>query len=95
MNAQKTPHIALNATEIPHSASDTVDDETREGFIQISDDIVQVIEKAMDKATDFKSFEAELEKLVTDWDAGKIARTMAIAFFKARAEGDAHFADEE
>ena len=95
MNAQMPQHIALNASEIPHSASDTLDDETREGFIEISDDIVKVLEKAMNRATDFKSFETELQKLVTDWDAGKIARTMAIAFFKARAEGDAHFADED
>lgn len=95
MNTQMPQHIALNASEIPHSASDTLDDETREGFIEISDDIVKVLEKAMDRATDFKSFKAELEKLVTDWDSGKIARTMAIAFFKARAEGDAHFADED
>ena len=56
---------------------------------------MQVLEKAMDAATDFKSFEAELEKLITGWDAAKTARTMAIAFFKARAEGDAHFADED
>jgi len=45
MNAQIPQHIALNASEVPHSASDTVDDETREGFIEISDDIAQVIEK--------------------------------------------------
>ena len=92
MNAQSTGHIALNASDVTQSESDEiVDDETPDGFIEITDDIAAVIEKAADAATDFKSFEAELEKLVSGWDAEKIARTMAIAFFKARAQGDANF----
>ena len=96
MNAQNAGHIALNASDVTQSEIDkTVNDETPDGFIEITDDIAEVIEKTADKATDFKSFEAELEKLVSGWDAEKIARTMAIAFFKARAEGDANFAGEE
>ena len=95
MNAQNAGHIALNASDVTQSESDeTVDDKTPDGFVEITDDIAAVIEKAADKATDFKSFEAELEKLVSGWDAEKIARTMAIAFFKARAEGDANFAED-
>ena len=95
MNAQNAGRIALNASDVTQSESDeTVDDKTPDGFIEITDDIAAVIEKAADKATDFKSFEAQLEKLVSGWDAEKIARTMAIAFFKARAEGDANFAKD-
>ena len=96
MNAQNGGSIVLNASGAENAvAGNDEQSENESDFIEITDDIVQVLEKAMDRATDFKSFETELQKLVTDWDAGKIARTMAIAFFKARAEGDAHFADEE
>ena len=96
MNAQNAGRIALNAIDVTQSKNDeTGDDETADGFIKITDDIAAVLEKAADKATDFKSFEAELEKLVSGWDAEKIARTMAIAFFKARAEGDANFDNGE
>ena len=96
MNTQNAGHIALNASDVTQSEIDeTGDDDTTDGFIEITDDIAAVIEKAADKATDFKSFEAELERLVNGWNAEKIARTMAIAFFKARAEGDANFAGEE
>lgn len=96
MNAQNAGRIALNASDVTQSENDeTGDDDTTDGFIEITDDIAAVIEKAADKATDFKSFEAELEKLVSGWDAEKIARTMAIAFFKARAEGDANFDNGE
>ena len=96
MNAQNAGRIALNASDVTQSENDeTVDDETPEGFVEITDDIAEVLEKAADKATDFKSFEIELEKLVSGWDAGKIAHTMAIAFFKSRAEGDANFDNGE
>lgn len=96
MNAQQKGTIALNASEVTQRANDeNIDDDTAAGFIEITDDIVAVLEKAADAATDFKSFEAELEKLVGTWDAAKTARTMAVAFFKARAEGDAHFDREE
>lgn len=96
MNAQMTGHVALNASEVAQDESgETVDDYTGEGFIEITDDIANVLEKAADKATDFKSFEAELEKLVGGWDAEKISRTMAIAFFKARAQGDNDFEGED
>ena len=96
MNAQNGGSIVLNASGAENTAAGNDEQSENESdFIEITDDIVQVLEKAMDAATDFKSFEAELEKLITGWDAAKTARTMAIAFFKARAEGDAHFADED
>ena len=89
--------IAMNAIDVSQGEIDDdemFDDETANGLVEITDDITEVLEKAADTATDFKSFEAELEKLVTGWDAKKIARTMAIAFFKARADGTEHFAEE-
>lgn len=93
MNSQNKSGIALNASEV---SSDEIElDEHESGLIEITDDIAEVIEKAADRAVDFKSFETELEKLVSGWDAEKIARTMAIAFFKARAQGDNDFEKED
>lgn len=93
MNSQNKSGIALNASEV---SSDEIElDEHESGLIEITDDIAAVIEKAADRAVDFKSFETELEKLVSGWDAEKIARTMAIAFFKARAQGDNDFEKED
>jgi len=93
MNSQNKSRIALNASEV---SSDEIElDEHESGLIEITDDIAEVIEKAADRAVDFKSFETELEKLVSGWDAEKIARTMAIAFFKARAQGDNDFEKED
>lgn len=93
MNSQNKSGIALNASEV---SSDEIEiDEHESGLIEITDDIAAVIEKAADRAVDFKSFETELEKLVSGWDAEKIARTMAIAFFKARAQGDNDFDKED
>ena len=93
MNSQNKSGIALNASEV---SSDEIElDEHESGLIEITDDIAEVIEKAADRAVDFKSFETELEKLVSGWDAEKIARTMAIAFFKARAQGDNDFDKED
>ena len=61
------------------------------GFIAISDEIVEVLEKAMNKATDFKSFQKELTKLASDWQPDKIAELLAVATFKARVKGQAEF----
>jgi len=93
MNSQNKSGIALNASEV--SPDEIELDDSESGLIEITDDIAEVIEKAADKAVDFKSFETELEKLVSGWDAEKIARTMAIAFFKARAQGDNDFEKED
>jgi len=78
-----------------HYKLDELLERNEQDFIAITDDIAAVLEQAADKATDFTSFEAELEKLETGWNPEKIARTMAIAFFKARAEGDANFDKED
>jgi phage gp29-like protein len=65
------------------------------GYIQISDDIAAVIEKAADKAADFESFREEPQKLVQNWPPDKIAECVAVAMFKARALGDAGFDGED
>jgi phage gp29-like protein len=85
----------LNAEQT--SAPDEIDaliEESGGGFIQISDDIAAVIEKAADRATDFESFRGELQELVKAWPPDKIAECIAVATFKARALGDAEFSDE-
>jgi hypothetical protein len=70
-------------------------EEGAEGYVQISDDIAAVIEKAADTATGFEGFREELRKLVLDWPPDKIAECIAVAMFKARALGDAEFEGEE
>jgi phage gp29-like protein len=66
---------------------DALIDESVSGYVQISDDIAAVIEKAADTATDFESFRGELEKLVKNWPYDKIAECIAVDTFKARALG--------
>ncbi len=92
MNSERSTHIALNASEV--TADEIEEEELPEGYTRISDDIAAVIEKAEDGVTDFKSFRAELEKLVTDWTPDKIAELMALEFFKARADGADDFEAE-
>jgi hypothetical protein len=65
--------------------------EENNGYVQISDDIAAVIERAAGQAADFESFRAELQKLVTGWPPDKTAECIAVAAFKARALGDAEF----
>lgn len=60
-------------------------------LVPISDEVAEVLEKAADRSTDFESFKAELEKLSAEWQPDKIAELMAVAFFSARAKGDAKF----
>ena len=62
-----------------------------DGFIAISDEIVAVLEKALDKSTDFKSFQSELAKLAADWPPDKVAELLAVATFKARVQGQLEF----
>ena len=69
-------------------------DESSSGYLQISDDIAGVIEKAADTATDFESFREELQSLVQAWPPDKIAECIAVATFKARALGDAELDKE-
>jgi len=70
---------------------DIVIKETEREYTAISDEIVSVICKALDSATDFKSFQKELEKLAVNWSPDKIAKYIALAAFKARARGGADF----
>ena len=67
--------------------------ETEGEYIAISDEIAEVISKAADAATDFPSFQKELEKLLVGWPPDKIAGYIAQAACKARACGYAEFAD--
>jgi phage gp29-like protein len=62
-----------------------------DGYIAISDEIVEVMEKALDSSTDFKSFVKTLEKLASDWPPDKIAELLAVATFKARVKGQGEF----
>jgi phage gp29-like protein len=62
-----------------------------DGFIAISDEIAAVLEKALDKSTDFKSFQKELAKLASGWQPDKIAELLAVATFKARVKGQTEF----
>jgi phage gp29-like protein len=80
----------LNAEQ--NNTQDELDTLVEESsYVQISDDIAAVIEKAADTATDFESFREELQKLVKNWPPDKIAECIAVATFKARALGDAKF----
>ena len=87
--------VALNNTAPDPAMLFTADpgdpQEEEDGFIAISDEIVAVLEKAMDKATDFKSFQKELTKLAVDWPPDKVAELLAVATFKARVQGQLEF----
>ncbi|GHV76469.1 hypothetical protein AGMMS49942_12900 [Spirochaetia bacterium] len=87
------PNLNAEQTEAPDTL-DALIDESAGSYVQISDDIAAVIEKAADQATDFESFREELQKLVKNWPADKIAECIAVATFKARALGDAEFSNE-
>jgi len=90
LNTQSVAMSKASATE-----EELVDEATKSDFIEISDEIASIIEEASNKATDFKSFRIELEKLVTEWKPDKIAELMAIAFFISRATGDSEFDGED
>jgi phage gp29-like protein len=83
--------LALNAAETGDSFEAEPSDGDEDGYVRITDEIVDVLEKAMDRATDFKSFEKELEKLAVEWPAEKIAELLAVATFRARVKGAAEF----
>ncbi len=93
MNSENKNQIALNASQVTDYENE--EEELPDGFIKISDEIAEVIEKAADSSPDFAGFKAELEKLVTGWSPDKIAELMAIAFVKARADGAEEFDKED
>jgi phage gp29-like protein len=86
--------ISLNAAQ--GESVDELDALTGESdYTLISDDIAAVLEKAADAATDFTSFQKELQKLVSNWTPDKIAECIAVATFKSRALGAAEFDSED
>lgn len=92
LNATRTELNAASARA--QSGGDFVGDiaaDYADDLVPIGDEIAEVLEKAADKATGFKSFKAELERLAADWSPDKIAELMAAAFFSARAKGDSKF----
>jgi phage gp29-like protein len=97
-DADAAANVALNADKgkAPSAEIDALIDESENesGYVQLSDGIAEVIEKAADAATDFDGFRKELQKLVTSWPPDKIAERVAVATFKARALGDATFDKE-
>jgi phage gp29-like protein len=87
------PELNVEQTRASYELDTLV--EESDGYVQISDDIAAVIEKAADRATGFESFREELQKLVKDWPPDKIAECIAVATFKARALGDAEFEGQD
>jgi phage gp29-like protein len=93
MNSAGGQSLSLNAAEpaLLMEAGPVDAEDGADGFTAISDEIATVLEKAADTATDFKSFEKELEKLIAGWPADKIAELLAVATFKARVKGNEEF----
>ncbi|MDR2864604.1 MAG: DUF935 domain-containing protein [Spirochaetaceae bacterium] len=87
------PHInssvALN-NEAQNGGGDTVDTNNN-AFVEITDDVAGVLERALDKSTDLNTFKKELEKLASEWQPEKIAELIAVSTFKARVQGQQDF----
>lgn len=62
-------------------------------FIEIENEIAEVLERAFDKCESFADIKKAIENLSTNWDSSKISEIMATAFFMARARGDNDFDD--
>lgn len=60
-------------------------------YIEIENEIAEVLEKAFDKCESFADIKKAIENLSVNWDSSKIAEIMATAFFMARAKGDNDF----
>jgi hypothetical protein len=70
---------------------DTDEPPEADGFMQLTDEIVDTLEKACANAVDLESLKKELEKLVMDWEPYKIAELIAVSTFKARVQGQQDF----
>ncbi len=92
LNSVTTELNAHSKEYVEKTNADKVEEDFSGDYIPISDEIAEVLEKAVDKATDFDSFKTELLRLTSEWTPDKIAELMAIAFFSARAKGDSKFA---
>jgi len=77
--------ISLNS----EGAADLTDEQS--DFVEITDEILDVLEEAMAKAQNLEGFEAELKKLVKDWAPDKIQAILSVASFKARIQGEMEF----
>jgi phage gp29-like protein len=86
--------VSLNSEVKTTDSIDSLIEENESGYIAISDEIFEVIEKAANLSTDYVSFRKELAKLVTGWPPDKMAECVAVATFSARALGSAEFAKE-
>lgn len=62
-------------------------------FIEIENEIAEVLERAFDKCESFADIKKAIENLSINWDSSKISEIMATAFFMARARGDNDFDD--
>lgn len=71
--------------------NDISEDEYKDDYIAIEDDIINVLEKTLNKCKDFEELKKELEELTLNWNPKKQAELMAAAFFMARAKGDNDF----
>lgn len=90
INSVTSPRVELNAAQGGYDIDSEIAELEKEAlsdYVEITDEIASVLEKACDAATDFDSFQKELERLVTEWKPDDIARLMALSFFKARAAG--------
>ena len=74
--------------------NDISEDEYKDDYIAIEDDIINVLEKTLNKCKDFEELKKELEELTLTWNPKKQAELMAAAFFMARAKGDNDFDGE-
>ena len=82
--------VALNAADAPPEM-DIDEPPEADSYTQITDDVADVLERALDKCTDLNAFKKELEKLSAEWEPDKLAELLAIATFKARVQGQADF----
>lgn len=71
--------------------NDISEDEYKDDYIAIEDDIINILEKTLNKCKDFEELKKELEELTLNWNPKKQAELMAAAFFMARAKGDNDF----
>jgi phage gp29-like protein len=60
-------------------------------FVEISDEIAAVLDKAAAESGDFEDFKRRLEALIVGWPADKVAELVAVTTFKARALGDLEY----
>lgn len=83
--------VSLNASDAPPPEMDIDAPPEADGYTQITDEVADVLERALSASSDLNSFKKELEKLAVEWSPDKIAELIAIATFKARVQGEQDF----